>query len=562
MLTSLFVNNLAIVENAQVEFAPGLNVITGETGAGKSILINALSLVLGERADRDLLRAGAETGGAQACFQLADSSAVDEILEECGLPPCEDGRLVIRRLVRASGTSTATINDQPATLQTLKRLGAFLVDLHGPHDHQSILDPEAQLNLLDAFGHTWALREAYEEAHARVLRLEEQLRELEREQATPEQIEFLEHRIREIETAAPQEGEEEQLQEEHRVLAQAHRVLELGGEIVQRLQDAEASAFDQIAGAQRALQELSRITGRAEEWSRSLEGIAAQLQELALNVRDFLDRVEADPQRLAWLEERLWTYQRLKRKYGATVREILAALDQAKARLQQLQTLGQRRVELEQALAQAILQREQRGLDLRQRRAACADRLAEAVTRELRALGFPHGAFTLRLTPSSQPKTSGLDDIEFEFAPNPGEPPRALRLIASSGEISRVVLAAKAVLAAHDRIPVMVFDEIDANVGGELGTAVGRKLAEVARRHQVLCITHLPQVAVHGTHHLAVRKLVRGGRTIVEVRPLSAAERVEEIARMLGGREITTVAMKHARELLEKSAGGKAGSAT
>jgi len=552
MLTTLRVKNLALVESVRADFQAGLNVITGETGAGKSILVGALNLLLGDRADRDLIRAGEDACGAEACFQLADTSAVDEVLESFGLDPCEDGQLVLRRLVRASGASQAAINEHPVTLQALKIVGELLVDMHGPHDHQSLLNPGFQTDLLDAFGHSWDLRAAYEEAHTRLQSLEDRVRELGGDGATAEQIDLLTYRITEIEQAAPVEGEEEKVAEEHRLQGSAQRVLELGGAAVNAMLEGEGAAFDALASAQRALEELARITSRAAEWKQEAGALAGRLQELAADLRRFLDGIEADPARLAWLDERLAVYQRLKRKYAPTVPGMLEILEQSRKRLHDLQTRGEQLAGLGREIEQARVVRDRRGAELRARRREHAGRLAETVTGELRALGFPHGAFAVEVREGA-PGPSGMDEVDFGFAPNAGEPMRPLRAIASSGEISRVMLATKAVLAAHDRIPVMVFDEIDANVGGEMGGAIGRKLAEVARRHQVLCITHLPQVAVCGTAHLAVSKSVRDGRTVTEVRLLDSRERVEEIARMLGGRDLTSVTLKHAREMLEKA---------
>jgi DNA repair protein RecN (Recombination protein N) len=552
MLTTLRVKNLALVESVRVDFQPGLNVITGETGAGKSILVGALNLLLGDRADRDLIRAGEDACGAEACFRLADTSAVDEILESSGLDPCEDGQLILRRIVRASGASQATLNDSPVTLQVLKRIGELLVDMHGPHDHQSLLHPEFQTDLLDAFGHSWDLRAAYEEAHARLQQLDERVRELERDGATAEQMDMLTYRITEIEQAAPVEGEETKVIEEHQLLGNAQRVLELGGTAVNAMLEGEGAAFDALAAAQKALDELARLTPRAAEWKQEAGALAGRLQELATDIRRFLDGIEADPGRLTWLDERIATYQRLKRKYAPTVPELLEILEQSRRRLHDLQTRGEQLAAMGKEIAQAREIRDHRGAELRARRREHAGRLAQAVTRELRALGFAHGAFSVEVR-EGEPTLSGMDEVDFGFAPNAGEPMRPLRAIASSGEISRVMLATKAVLAAHDRIPVMVFDEIDANVGGEMGSAVGRKLAEVARRHQVLCITHLPQVAVCGSTHLAVSKSVREGRTVTDVRALDARERVEEVARMLGGRDLTSVTLQHAREMLEPS---------
>ncbi|OQW96758.1 MAG: DNA repair protein RecN [Verrucomicrobia bacterium A1] len=555
MLATLRVKNLALVENIRVEFQPGLNVITGETGAGKSILMGALSLLTGERADHGLVRSGAEACGAEAFFQLSDSSAVDAVLEKYSLNPCEDGQLIIRRIIRASGSTQNLINDSPVTLQVLKEVGELLVDLHGPHDHQSLLNPEFQVDLLDAFGHLWDARAAYEEDYRRMRAIEERRAALEGAgEDVAGQMDLLAYRVKEIEESAPVEGEEEKVAEEQALVGNAQRILELCGGVLNALSEGEGSAFDGMVGAQRTLDELVRLAPEAEEWRTEARDLAARTQALSVAVHGLADRVEADPSRLQWLDERLAVYQRLKRKYAPTVPEILDILKQSKSRLQDLRTRGEQLAALKVEYDQVRKTLDERGQALRKKRREVSAKLAEAVTRELRLLGFAHGSFAVELR-DAEPKGSGLDDVEFGFAPNVGEAMRPLRAIASSGEISRVMLATKVVLAAHDRIPVMVFDEIDANVGGEMGTAVGRKLEEVARRHQVICITHLPQVAVFGKTHLAVSKSVRDGRTVTEVNPLDEKSRVEEVARMLGGRDLTSVTVKHAREMLEGARG-------
>jgi DNA repair protein RecN (Recombination protein N) len=329
-----------------------------------------------------------------------------------------------------------------------------------------------------------------------------------------------------------------------------HRILELSGAVLNAPSEGEGAAFDHLAGAQKNLDELARLVPEAEEWREEARRLAAGVQDLGATVRNLAERVEADPARLTWLDQRLATYQRLRKKYGPTVPEMLEVLNQSRKRLHDLETRGEQLAALGAEIAQVRQVIDARGLALRAKRRTVAEKLADAVTRELKALGFEHGSFAVELH-DAEPRLSGLDEVEFGFAPNVGEPLRALRAIASSGEISRVMLATKVVLAAHDRIPVMVFDEIDANVGGEMGHAVGRKLGEVARSHQVICITHLPQVAVFGSHHMAVTKTVRDGRTITVVRRLEGERRVGEVARMLGGKDSTSVAVRHAREMLE-----------
>ena len=550
MLVTLRVKNLALVENVRLDFEPGLNVITGETGAGKSILIGALHLLLGDRADKKYIRAGADACGAEAVFKLAQPKAMNELLDGLGVAPCEDGQLILRRIVKAAGGGQNLINDSPVTLQGLKQVGEQLVDMHGPYDHQSLLSPAFQLDVLDAYGHLEEARAHYQAVYQELTALEAERADLQGgDQDVAGQIDLLAFRVKEIEDLAPVEGEDEAVAREHMTVSHAQRILELGDGVRKALQEGESSAFDALAAAQVQLEELARLMPEAEEWKIEARSLAVQLQSLSSTVTSTLDRVEADPARLQWLEQRLAAYQKLKRKYG-TVADVLAVLAENKERLRKLMTRGERLAELEAKLATTRTTLVKKGRVLGKHRREVGEKMAKAVTTELRELGFPHGAFAVDMT-EGEPQASGLDTASFGFAPNVGEPMRPLRDIASSGEISRVMLATKAVLAGHDRIPVLVFDEVDANIGGEMGNAVGRKLAQLGKSHQVLCITHLPQVAVHGGTHFAVAKRVRDQRTFTEVDHLEGDARVEEIARMLGGKDLTKVTMQHARAMLK-----------
>lgn len=553
MLATLRIKNLALVEDVRLDFEPGLNVITGETGAGKSILIGALKMLLGERAEKKWIRAGADACGAEAVFHLKSRSPVHGLLEELGVAPCEDGQMILRRIVRANGSGQNLVNDSAVTLQALKSLGERLVDLHGPYDHQSLFSPAFQLDVLDAYGELEDARAGYRAAYDGLQALLEERGELQGDDAdVAAQVELLAYRVKEIEEAAPVEGEDEAVAREHQVASHAQRILELGGGLVAGLTEGDGSAFDRLADAQRSLEELARLLPEAEAWKKEARSIAVQLQGLSEAARGALERVEADPARMQWLEQRLAAYQRLKRKYGGPVSDVLRLLQESRARLRQLQTRGERLADLEGRVARVREQLLREGRALGQLRKEAAARLAKAVTRELRELGFAHGAFSVAIA-EGEPQASGLDTVSFGFAPNVGEALKPLRDIASSGEISRVMLATKAVLAGHDRIPLLVFDEVDANVGGAMGLAIGRKLAALGRSHQVICITHLPQVAVHGATHFAVAKSVRGERTFTEVARLEAAGRVEEVARMLGGRDLTKVTLQHAKEMLTQA---------
>jgi len=554
MLRNLKIKNLALVDDAKVGFNDGLNVITGETGAGKSLLVGALRLLLGERADKSMIRTGETSCSVYAEFGLEDTANVDSILSDIGLEPCAGGLLIIRRVITPSSSKTM-VNDEPVTLQVLKRLGNVLVDMHGPYDHQSLLDTGTQLEVLDAFGQVDDAKAAYQAEYSKLREIQKQIDALNsgNEEDLERQIEFLTYRVAEIETAKLSVEEDGQVEEEHSIIANSQQVIEFANGAINALTGGEEGcAFDALAAAQRNLNQLVKLMPEAQEWHDEVESAVAQVQEVVRSIESSASGIDASPERMQWLDDRLTTYQTLKRKYGATVEEVLQNREIWKQQLEELRGRDKRRAVLQSELEMVSLSVEKAGLELRGKRENVADHLSGCISRELVDIGFEHGFFDVQLTPCS-PGPSGMDEIDFGFAPNAGEDMRPLRMIASSGEISRVMLATKAVLARHDQIPVLVFDEIDANVGGEIGGAVGRKLAEVAQCHQLICITHLPQVAACGTTHLAVSKKVEDGRTYTEVRLLDEESRPEEIARMLGGKDSTNVTLQHAKEMLGQS---------
>jgi len=552
MLTTLRIKNLAIVENITVEYGNGLNVITGETGAGKSILAAALSLVLGERSDKTMIRASEEQCGVEAVFQLDDPSEINAILSEMGLDACEDGKLIVRRIITASGSGKNLINDCPSTVQALNKIGDLLVDMHGPHDHQSLLSQEFQLDLIDSFGHLTQTRDAYQKLFRELCDIKSKRRELDCDDTeVARQIEMLSFQVKEIEDAKLTESDDTDLENEHKVTANAQRILELSDGIRNALSEGESSAFNAFSTIQSALNELANLLPEAVEWKKEAESVSIQIQELCTSITSRVQNIEGNAERLQWLEDRMAMLHKFKRKYGSSVKEILEHLNKSKERLGDLQTRGEKIAEIDKQIEETNKSVESSGKKLAKERKAAAESMAKAITKELRNLGFKQGSFSVELRPV-EPGPAGMDEADFEFAPNVGEPARPLRAIASSGEISRVMLAIKTVLANHDRIPVLVFDEIDSNVGGEMGNAIGAKLSVVAEKHQVLCITHLPQVAVHGQTHFVVAKEVRAGRTCTGIKEIKGDDRVEEIARMLGGRDLTSVTLKHAREMLKK----------
>ena len=555
MLNSLSVKNLAIVESADVEFGEGLNVITGETGAGKSVLMGALELVLGARADASTVRDGAKEARIAAEFGTAGVSAVDAFLEEAGLPACEDGVLLVRRTISATGGGRVHVNDAPSTVQTLRALGKLLVDVHGPNDHQSLLEESFQRGVLDAYGRIDA--SVYSAAWSGLVALRARLADLQGDSTdVAEECERLRYAVDELDAAHLEPEDDTELPARHAAAAHAAEILDCANTATAALSEADDSAAAALIGAGARVREMARYHESAVEWGEEIERLTMQVQELSRSIADAVSRLDADPEALQALDERLSLVQRLKRKYGcADVAALLELRDARALRLADLESRDARLKELADEIAAAEKTVKAAGAKLTAARAKAATALARQITKELHGLGFLKAGFGVALAPHA-PDAGGCDTVDFQFAPNPGEPARPLREIASTGEIARVMLAVKAVVAEHDAIPVLVFDEIDSNIGGEVGRAVGEKLRTVAAHHQVIAITHLPQSAVYGERHFAVAKTVSGGRTRSAIHLLEGDDRVAEIARMLGGTKLTSVVEQHARELVALAAKG------
>lgn len=550
MLTRLSVRNLAIVESADVEFGGGLTVITGETGAGKSVLMGALELVLGARADASTVRDGAKEACIEAEFAVP--GVVDAFLDAAGLPPCEDGVLLVRRAISATGGGRVHVNDAATTVQTLRALGKLLVDVHGPNDHQSLLEEGFQRGVLDAHGRLDT--SAYAAVWARLADLRAQRADLQGDDAdVAETCERLRYAVDELDAAQLTPEDDDELPARHAAAAHAAEILDCANAATAALSEADDSAAAALVGAGARVREMARFHETAGAWGETIERLTVEVQELAQEIADSASRLDADPEALQALDDRLSLVQRLKRKYACPdVAALLALRDERARRLADLEGRGARLAALADEIAAAEAAVRAAGAKLTAARTKAAARLARAVAKELHGLGFLRAGFDVSLAPHA-PDATGCDAVDFLFAPNPGEAARPLREIASTGEIARVMLAVKTVVAEHDAIPVLVFDEIDSNIGGEVGRAVGDKLRAVARHHQVIAITHLPQSAVYGARHLAVAKAVSGGRTRSTIQPLEGEARVAEIARMLGGTSLTSVVEQHARELLARA---------
>jgi DNA repair protein RecN (Recombination protein N) len=554
----LRIKNLALVTDLTLCLRPGCNVITGETGAGKSIIIGALNLLLGERADRTLIRGGCDSCSVEAVFEARERrAALDKFLQDNGLEPCAEGELILKRVFTAAGANRQFVNGSPATLQVLAALGRDLVDMHGPHDHQSLLDPARQRDILDAFAGLGGLRGQFAALAGRVRELDaEKAALIVDERAYAQQLDLLRFQASEISAAKLQADEEARQEQEYQRASNAARLLELSQEALNTLCERDTSLLVQAGELGRTLQALQRIDSGAQNLLAAHEQAAAAWRDLQTDLRRYADGIDLDPGRLHQMEERLNLIQSLKRKYGGTLEEVIAFGAEAGRKLQKLEQREAELGRINQEREKVAGELWQAGKELSAQRCKAVPRLARAAMKQLHDLGFQQSHLDITVnTADCLPAhaVSGLDEIEFQFAPNPGEPARPLRAIASSGEMSRVMLALKTVLAEEDEIPVLVFDEIDANVGGETAVVVGEKMRRIARRRQVICITHLPAVAAAAESHFVVTKRLEGGRTVSEITLLDKENRAGEIARMLGGQ--TEAARRHAEAMLAQGRG-------
>lgn len=552
MLTSLRIQNLALVESLEVAFRAGLNVVTGETGAGKSMLLDAIQLVLGGRAQADLIRRGADELVVEAHFE---GPSLDARLESLGLD-AGGGELLVRRVVQRNGRGKVTVNGQLCTVGMLGQLGRGLVDLSGQHEHVTLLEPATHLALLDAFGGLEPARAAYEALHGR---WREALRARAEGVGDPAErgrrADYLAFQIREITEVAPEAGEASRLAEQRKRLASTERLRSWGTQALELLQAGEEPVADRIGRALARMHDAALLDPALEATLQGFRAAAGELEEAQRGLSRYLDGLDAEPERLAAIDERLDGIKRLARKHGVEPDLLHARAEAMQTELDALTHHEARQRELDAEITARREAAVAEGQRLSKRRHEAAARFGSAVQRELGRLALGQMRFELRVSPSGEPGPSGLDGAEMHVGPNPGEPMAPLATTGSGGELSRVLLAVKRALAEADPVDVYVFDEVDTGLGGEVAEAVGQALADVGKRRQVLCVTHLAPVAAHADHHLVVEKRVAKGRTQSLVRPLEGLEaRGAELARMLGGATGPT-ALAHARTLLDSARG-------
>ncbi|HEV8124908.1 MAG TPA: DNA repair protein RecN [Gemmatimonadales bacterium] len=547
MIHELRVRDLATIADVSLEFGEGLNVLTGETGAGKSMLVDALALLVGERADTQLVRPGAGRTIVEGVFEVTRPALRREI-EELGLD-LEDNRLIVRREIQAAGRSRAWVNGSPTTAQVLSQLGELLVDLHGQHETQSLLRAPAQRDILDAFGHAEAERRAVAESHAALAELERSERDLAaRRDEVRRRADYLRHVVEEIDKARLRSGEDESLQQEARRLSHASQLVEFARRLADSLDGEPGNALAALASAERALTGLEKIDPVTSGWREMLDSAYANLGELARTAGDYAAGVEDNPERLADIERRRDVLSRLTQKYGATLEAVLVTRNQSAGELELLDTADTdlRAIAARRDAAQAALKAA--ADQLTAKRQDASGRLARGVNRLLGNLGLPGGKLSVALT-ETEPGSTGQETVTFMVSLNAGMEPRPLARSASGGELSRLMLALKVVLAGHDTVSSLVFDEVDQGIGGETGAQVGDALSQVAAKHQVLVITHLPQIAARADRHLVVSKGTQGGMATSGVQVIHGEDRVNELARMLGDAD-GAEARKHAQAML------------
>ncbi len=554
MLSLLKINNLALIEEVVWEMGSGLIGITGETGSGKSMVIGALKLIVGQRADTELIRTGENTCTVEAIFDLKDCSDINIILDESGLEPCSENQLVIRRVLDKKATNKQFINCSPVTLNTLKKIGKLLVDLHGPHDHHSLFSSERQLSLLDAYAGLTEITRQHSLAYKKFKSLQSEYDELINSERSNEQaIDLLKHQINEIDEADIKEDEEEQLYKSYHVSRNSKSLLEASSKIISELHGEEHSVIDQLMQLMRSFKELEKFDSSATEYTEKFENALVEIQELQNQLETYAGSIEMEPSKIEEIECRVDLIETLKRKYGNSLGEVLGFRESAHEKLNKNENRHEELKRLETEIEESQSEMHKISEKITKKRISASPKLAKLVTNELKDLGFKKSIFEISLEQKEKPTSMGAESIEFLFAPNPGEPSKALRSIASSGEMSRVMLALKSTLAGEDAIPVLVFDEIDANVGGAIAQSVGIKMASLGKSHQVISISHLPQVASLSKSHYVVKKeFTNGGRTRSEIMKVDGKERVAEIARMLGGEKES--AQQHAHSLMQTAA--------
>ena len=556
MLLELRIKNFAIIDELNVSFSKGFNILTGETGAGKSIILSAVQLLLGDKATEELIRSSEEEASVEALFDISGNREVKERIKEKGerlLSSGEEDSLLVRRVISRSGRGKAFINGNLATLGMLSEIGEELLSIYGQHEHQSLQRVETHIDILDELGGLLRPRDEFQERFEKLVSLSEEMNRIREEKdRRAKERELMAFQSREIESSGIRIGEEEALKEERSILTHARKLTDFAHVSEEKLYSNEGSAIERIQSILSQGKEVIAVDPSLSQPLKNLEGALIQLEEVALALRDYSRRIEVNPMRLEEIENRLEEIDRLKRKYGSTEGEILRFKERVDQALRSLTSDEERLSELEGVMGPLREEVTALAKRLSKERKRVASELKRSVERELSTLGMKKTTFEVRMEESAlSPK--GMDRVEFLISPNVGEEVKPLAKIASGGELSRIMLATKRILAKVGGRQVLVFDEVDAGIGGGIAEVVGRKLRELSKHHQVICVTHLPQIACFADKHHSVKKEVRAGRTVTGVDPLEKEAIVDEIARMLGGVKVTEKTRAHAREMIENA---------
>lgn len=563
MLRELHISNLAVIADARIEFAGGLNCFTGATGAGKSLVIGAIELLLGLRSGSDMLRRGVEEGRVSGIFELRSKSTIKQLEALTDMPLAADGgELLLTRRLYASGRSGVTLNGNPITLSMLKTVAEALVDVHGQHDHQYLLKPAHQIDVVDTYGDLWPLRGTYHDAYAKLMAAKQRLADLSTNRTLREQqLELYRFQADEIDTAELDAAEYAELSARASVLQNLEKLKKDAGATHAALYEADGSVVERLKMAAAVIAELATLDVHLKPIATGLRDATIAIEESSYDLSRYLDKLDLDPAELTEVNDRLNTINRILNKYGDPVDATIAYRTEIGQKIEELERATDDFSTLHAQVEPLTREVKKLGAELSAKRQAVARKLGPMIERQLAELGMDKAKFSIALTPvlersegsdsSLNATPSGFDAVEFIAQTNPGLAPQPLRKIASGGEMSRIMLALKGILAQSDRVSVLVFDEIDANVGGRLGSVIGNKLRALANHHQVLCITHLPQIASYADRHLTVRKQVVGDETRTSVRTMDGTERLEELAEMIGGQRVTDTTRAQAKELLD-----------
>lgn len=547
MLTSLKIENVAIIESAAIEFGCGLNVLTGETGAGKSIVIDSINAILGERTSRDIIRTGAQSAKVYAVFEDVNER-VRNFLDENGID-CEDGVLIINRTLSREGKNVCRINGAPVTVSMLREIGGELIDIHGQHDNQSLLSPEKHCGFVDSFAGNADLIADYREKYGRLCEIRSKLKKLTTDESSKSQrIDFLTYQIDELEKAEITIGERDELKARKSLINNSQKVIESLNIAYEALK-ADGAGIDMITDAESEIANASAYMETLGEASEKITDIRYELEDIAETVRDAMTEVDFDPSELEDIDERLDLLYRLSKKYGDTEEEMLEYLEKARAELDNIAFSEERVKELQKQEKEALAETETAACKLTESRKTAGEKLSNAICSELEFLDMPNVRFVVKCNDIGLTE-NGKDEIEFLISANAGEEPKPLAKIASGGELSRIMLAIKNVLAETDGVDTMIFDEIDTGVSGRAAQKIAMKLRSASKGRQVICVTHLAQIAAQGDVHLYISKSVSDGKTYTNIKSLIEEERVAEIARIMGGMEVTKLQLESAREML------------